>query len=233
MTAPSAPRPAGRARLIRVLGNGLLIVSLAITAWAAVQIARRRTEELKPPPRFDRVVKNSARFAAGGFVWGPPNAPHTVVVFSDFECPFCRRFMAVLDSFRARHPDVRVMERNWPLWQIHRFAMQGAIAGECAKAAGRYEQMRHALFANQALMAQNKWTTIARAAGIADTERFEACMRADPFADVIATDMAAARALGARGTPAVLEDSLLFDPPPTLEQMESGLRGGDYGLGRR
>lgn len=63
---------------------------------------------------------------------GPPGAPVTIVEFSDFECPFCRRLASiekqVLPRFNGR---VRVIFKNYPL-SIHPWAQEAAEAATCA-----------------------------------------------------------------------------------------------------
>jgi len=58
---------------------------------------------------------------------GPPEAPVTLVVFSDFQCPFCSRLEPVLAELRTRYPkELRVVWKDLPL-SIHRFAMPAAL----------------------------------------------------------------------------------------------------------
>jgi protein-disulfide isomerase len=64
---------------------------------------------------------------------GPANAPITVVVFSDFQCPLCKAEAEIVHKeIPAAFPDkVRVYFRDFPLEALHNWARQAAIAGRC------------------------------------------------------------------------------------------------------
>lgn len=65
--------------------------------------------------------------------FGPANAPVTLVVFSDFECPFCKEEASVLrENVAMTFPDkVRVYFKDFPLDSIHPWARTASIAGRC------------------------------------------------------------------------------------------------------
>jgi protein-disulfide isomerase len=65
--------------------------------------------------------------------FGTPGAPVTLVVFSDFECPYCREeAKALREKLPQEFPtDVRVYYKEFPLQMIHPWAMKSAIAGRC------------------------------------------------------------------------------------------------------
>jgi protein-disulfide isomerase len=64
---------------------------------------------------------------------GPPDAPVTVVEFSDFQCPYCKQESSVVrtDLTQAYPKDVRVFYMDYPLDAIHPFARGAAILGRC------------------------------------------------------------------------------------------------------
>jgi protein-disulfide isomerase len=63
---------------------------------------------------------------------GPENAPITLIEFADFECPSCRQLDLVLRDLLPRHPEVRLVFKDFPLTEIHPWAMTAAIAARCA-----------------------------------------------------------------------------------------------------
>jgi thiol-disulfide isomerase/thioredoxin len=66
---------------------------------------------LTPPPVLRFEVKT-----AGAPVRGNPSAPVTIVEFSDFQCPFCRKVQPVLEQVRAKYGDkVKIVYREFPL----------------------------------------------------------------------------------------------------------------------
>src|SRR5262249_40175750 len=80
---------------------------------------------------------------------GPLNAPITVVVWSDFECPHCKLAMPILDTIVEKFsPNVRLVHKFYPLHQ-HQRAEPAARAAIAAKNQGKYWEMEHTLFEHQ------------------------------------------------------------------------------------
>ena len=63
---------------------------------------------------------------------GPANAKVVIVEYADFECPSCKQLDTVLRSLLPQYPDVRFLFKNFPLSDIHPWAMTAAQAGQCA-----------------------------------------------------------------------------------------------------
>jgi len=63
---------------------------------------------------------------------GPADAKVTLIEFADFECPSCRQLDRILRDFLPKHQDVRLVYKDFPLTQIHPWAMTAAIAAQCA-----------------------------------------------------------------------------------------------------
>ncbi len=62
---------------------------------------------------------------------GPANAAVTVVEYSDFQCPSCRELNRALRQVLPKYPQVRFIFKDFPLTQIHPWAMTAAKAGRC------------------------------------------------------------------------------------------------------
>lgn len=62
---------------------------------------------------------------------GPENAKITLIEFADFECPSCRALDQILRDFITANPDVRLVYKNFPLTDLHPWAMTAAIAAQC------------------------------------------------------------------------------------------------------
>ena len=80
---------------------------------------------------------------------GPKNAPITVVLFSDFQCPFCGRVEPSIVELEKAYPGkVRVAWKNFPL-SFHNNAKPAAEAALAAHEQGKFWQMHDILFKNQ------------------------------------------------------------------------------------
>ena len=78
-------------------------------------------------------VDNLAQVSTEGRSFGPADAKITLIVFSDFECPYCREFARTLrDNLPAKYPkDVRVVFKDFPIDSIHPWARAAAEAAHC------------------------------------------------------------------------------------------------------
>jgi len=79
---------------------------------------------------------------------GVLGAPHTLVEYGDFECPYCRAAVPVVAEVRRRMGDELVFAfRHFPLAEIHPFALAAALAAEAAGIHGHFWPMHDRLFA--------------------------------------------------------------------------------------
>lgn len=134
---------------------------------------------------------------------GKDDAPLTLVEFTDFQCPFCRRAHDdALDELKKKYVDsgrVRLVSRNLPL-SFHPNAEPAAHAALCAMQQNQFWPMRDKLFAtNTDLSVTNIFKIVAELK--LDEAQFRACFEAKTFAAQIAQDAKDAGAVGITGTP--------------------------------
>jgi protein-disulfide isomerase len=210
------------------------ILFAALVSWTVVasgitvnsQLERRRDRAAARQAAKPVAVADWREVGSRGYATGPVNATATVVVFSDFQCPFCRRFSTTLDSLRREHPEVRIVERQFPL-TMHAYAFDAAVAAECARDIGQYDGMRHSLFEHQTLVAEAQWGVLAHEAGIRDTAAIVKCVGDHRRADSVRVDVAAGEHIGVQGTPTILVNDSLFAgmiPLSELVARTGGLR---------
>jgi protein-disulfide isomerase len=134
------------------------------------------------------------------FTKGPERAPVSVVMFSDFECGFCRRSESTLRALMQHYGDrVRLVWKNLPL-PIHPSARLAALAAFAAGEQGKFWEYHDALFAHQDALDAASLDRYATDLGL-DLARFHRTM-ADPRAEAaIAADEREAARLGVQGTP--------------------------------
>jgi protein-disulfide isomerase len=132
---------------------------------------------------------------------GPNDAPITIVEFSDYQCPFCRRWHdEVYEPLLAAYPGkIRLVYRHLPLTSIHPDAMSAAEAAMCAGDQNVYWQYHDKLFSSE-LLGANVYTQYAQELNL-DMTSFEACLNEGKFTDEIQSDSDFAVNLGVRSTP--------------------------------
>lgn len=139
----------------------------------------------------------------GSFVDGPLNAPVTIVVFSDFQCPFCAKLNPILTQIRDKYPtQVKLAYKFFPLTSIHKLSLQAAIAALAAATQGKFWPYHDALLASYDNLSEEKFVNIAQQLGL-NMERF-ARERKDPrFVNVIRKDIREAREHQIKSVPSV------------------------------
>ena len=134
---------------------------------------------------------------------GRADAPVTIVEFSDYQCPFCKRFYATtLPALKKEYIDagkVRYVFRDFPL-VLHDHARSAAIAAHCAARQNTYWKMHDALFLQQARLGADLYKELAAGFRL-DAPAFAACLNDPAAAAEVDRDLAYGQSVGVRGTP--------------------------------
>ena len=134
-------------------------------------------------------------------VRGPADARVTIVVFADYQCPFCEAMLPVLDKVIAEHPkDIRVAWRQRPLTVMHSAAGLAAEAALAARDQNKFWEMNAQLYAHPNALAPADLEGYAEKIGL-DRAKFRAAMAAHKYVREVEDDSAAGLRLGAIGTP--------------------------------
>jgi len=143
-------------------------------------------------------------------VMGSKNAPLTVIEFSDYECPFCKRsFSDVIPNLKKDYIDtgkVKLVYRDFPL-SFHQNAQKEAEASECARVQGGdavyfkfHDQIFTKTTSNGTGLALEQLPVIAKDLGL-NVNQFQQCLDSGKYKDEVAKDIADGAAAGVSGTP--------------------------------
>lgn len=132
---------------------------------------------------------------------GPSNAPITIIEFSDYQCPYCRRWHEeVYEPLLAAYPGkIRFVYRNLPLTSIHSDALSAAEAAMCASDQAAYWQFHEKLFSADSLGSQ-VYSRYAQELSL-NMDAFETCMSDRKYQAAVEADSDFAVKLGVRSTP--------------------------------
>lgn len=161
-------------------------------------------------------------------VYGDPDAPVTVLEYGDYQCPYCSAVAPVLrelvDTSEGR---VRLVFRNFPLPDLHPFALTAALAAEAAGAQGAFWPMHHLLFTKQARLTDAALRSYAEHLGLdADLVVGEP---AQVHGDKVEADFAAGLEAGVPGTPTLFVDGVRYQGRPDLASLRRAVTGAGRG----
>ncbi|WP_412535287.1 DsbA family protein [Mesorhizobium sp. BAC0120] len=135
---------------------------------------------------------------------GNPKGDVTIVVFTDYNCPFCKKSTPDLDRIVRDDGRVRLVYKDWPI--LTEASVYGAQLALAAKYQGKYDLVHHTLMAIPGRqIPKQKMLEAVKRAGI-DTARLQADLQAndDKIMALLRRNMAQAESLGLQGTPTYL-----------------------------
>jgi protein-disulfide isomerase len=159
-------------------------------------------------------------------VRGEPGAPLELMMFGDFQCPFCLGAQKSLRRVRERLGERLLFGfRHLPILERHPLATEAAEASEAAAAQGRFWDYYDALYAAQPKLSRETMLAVGRDLGL-DAERIAAEIDSGAHRDRIARDLASAEASGATGTPTFFVNGERFygayDASSLVEALQAG-----------
>ena len=183
----------------------MVVVALALCfALGAVAAGAQDKERAAPSPLLP------AR--------GATDAPVTILLFSDFECPYCAGAEQVLGDVRkTMGADIQIVFKHNPL-SIHPNAPLAHEAAIEAARQGRFWEMHDVLFANQQRLELPHLIGYAERLGL-DVAAFRAALQDRRHRPAVERDLLEGRALGVTGTPTLFVNGRRHDGVPSLQQL--------------
>ena len=134
-------------------------------------------------------------------VKGNPQAPVTIVEFSDFQCPYCKAAESTLRQLLVKYNGrIKLAYLDFPLREIHAKAQGAAEAARCAGEQGKFWEYHDALYADQSKLEGADLVRQAVALNL-DEKSFQACLDSGKFKSKIQADMDQGTKVGVAGTP--------------------------------
>jgi len=138
-----------------------------------------------------------------GYALGRPDAPLTMVEFTDLQCPFCRQYATTTFAEIKKNwidtGKLRYVSQDFPL-DFHPQAMAAARAARCAGEQGKFWDMRFALVTNANLLSPDYMTKTAGDLKL-DMKAFAACSASSKFDADIQASLLEGTKIGVGGTP--------------------------------
>ncbi|MBQ0952728.1 thioredoxin domain-containing protein [Streptomyces sp. ME02-6987-2C] len=240
--SPSSSRPpsASRRSRRRTVAALAVLAAAAVTAAFALTLDDADNREEKagepaavtasaaPAPADEGLLALARRDASDPLAIGRADAPVVLIEYSDFQCPFCGRFARetkpeLLRSYVDKGT-LRIEWRNFPIFGEE--SEQAALAGWAAGRQNKFWEFHDVAYGkprerNTGAFDAENLVAMAREAGIADIERFQADMASDEARGAVRADQEEGYTLGVTSTPAFLVNGrpiLGAQPTDTFEE---------------
>lgn len=161
---------------------------------------------------------------------GSATAKHTIVEYSDFQCPSCAAYYPLLKRLVAENPnDVRLVYRFFPLRTLHQNAQKSAEAAQAAGLQGKFWELHDALFNTQTSWENDEhpeitFEDLASSLGL-DGKKFKDDLNSPAVTDRVNRDFNSAQATGLDSTPSLLFDGVLIKTPNSYEELVALIKG--------
>jgi protein-disulfide isomerase len=179
-------------------------------AWRSELLAAASFKLFLDPPRM------AVTPAPADPVWGPADAPVTIIEFSDFQCPYCQRVQPTLKKIRTDYAGkLRMVYKQLPL-PMHPQARLAAEASLCANAQGKFWELHEWLFANQGGVTADSLKKAVEELKL-EASAFDKCLTEHTFAKQVDADLALDEKLGIQSTPYLLINGRIINGAQPVE----------------
>ena len=167
------------------------------------QEEQRKAQEKAEEQELEDQFKNPVKIEVGNSpVTGAKDAKVTIIEFSDFQCPFCKRGKDTMEQILKAYPnDVRVVFKHMPL-SFHKMAKPCALATIAAGKQGKFWEMHNEFFDNQGSLSDEFIVATAKKLGL-NIDKFNADRGSKAAEEQLNADIALAGKNGISGTPGV------------------------------
>jgi protein-disulfide isomerase len=204
------------------------VAVLTLSIAAAVYRAKTRPAPIPVAKVVGSPTPAEAPEDASSHVRGPHNAPVTLEIYGDFQCPSCALVSQGIDELQKQYEGkMRVLFHEFPL-KMHRHAMEAALAAEAAGIQGKFWEMHDALYRNQPVWAEATtvnflFESYAQQIGL-DVARFRVDSRAPDVRARVNADAAAAESRGVKVTPTIFINGAELRAGFTRDKLEATIK---------
>ncbi len=204
---------------------GIVATSVCVLALTVLLVRRERVVTFREF-QTDQLVREWEALVDDSSYLGQADAPHTLVVFTDYECKRCRDYDLLLRDLLTRYPaQLRIVIHHDPLRAIHSGADMAAVAAECAAAMGEFPRYHAVLFSKGDSLSNPHWGRWALEASIRDTTELVSCVADRKSHLAVTKDIVFAQRLELTHSPSVMLDGVLMGSLPTEDDIVRRIEG--------
>lgn len=170
---------------------------------------------LLEPPRVDVPVPSN-----WPGIKGPATAPVTLIEFSDYQCPYCKRAEPTVAQLLSDYGDkIRFVYRDYPL-QFHPRALPASLAAHCAADQGKFWELHKNLMNEQGDLSDDDIKKRAGTVGL-DATAFNACYEAKKHESEVQASFQDGQNVGVTGTPSFFVNGRMLVGARSIEEFKS------------
>lgn len=143
-------------------------------------------------------------------IQGSPSAPIILVEYADYQCPYCGQAYPIIKQLQKKFgEDMAFVFRNYPIQELHPYALHAAIAAETASLQGKFWEMHDIIFEHQRFLGDDAIIDYAERVGL-DVEKFKNDFGSKQTVSKVEEDMESGNGAGVQGTPAFFVNGKYF-----------------------
>jgi protein-disulfide isomerase len=225
------PQQPGMKRFYLVLGV-IAVLGIAAIAFTVVR-SRAGGAALEPVTIADSTDSRALYERATGMQIGSATAPVKIVVFSDYQCPYCGQFASTIKPALVNEfinaGKLQFVYYDFPLGGTHKYSFIAARAARCAGDQNKFWEYHDLLFGQQSEWSFStgvpmaEFQKYATQAGV-DGAAFEACLKSDKHADVVTANRMLGDQLGVNATPTVIINNRRVVSPLDSDEISKLIR---------
>ncbi len=168
-----------------------------------------------------KIKEQNSILASNSPAIGNENAYVTLVEFSDYQCPACVSFHnQIMGELKSKYIDtgkVKFVFRDFPLQEIHTFALKSAQASRCAREQGKYWEYNEILFKNSPKLDDGSLKQYAKNLSL-DEANFTQCLDSGKYEEAVNSDFNDGVRFGVKGTPTTFMNGHILPGLPDKNQ---------------
>lgn len=181
----------------------LMVIATVLLIWMAIRNLTTPATSVREV-RAEAALPSELLSLAGAAMMGAEDAPVVLIIYSDFQCPFCGQFARdvlpeITDAYVATGR-LRLVFRHLPLESIHPMAVGAAAAAECAGRQGQFWPMHDLLFKVPSRLSPEQYRSNAADLRLL-SEAFDTCLAGTEATAKVRADSLASQSLGLSSTP--------------------------------
>ncbi len=204
-------------------GFWFLIIALAVAGFAFYSLEQ---QSLSIKPAANKPVGASLpkspseiKLYPADPVWGSRSAPVKIIVYSDFECPYCAESAPLLKGMvNNSSGKAALIWKDFPL-PSHVQAYAAAEAAQCAAAQGKFWEFHDKLFLNQSSLGSTLYQQLTSDLKL-NVDKFLNCLNNKEAVPLINQNISEAKSIGIDGTPTLIVNGQIYNGTMTKEQLD-------------